>query len=764
MGRRQERTYGATSLGWAVLCVGASALAAPAATSNTTPTATATPTSTPTSNTTSTATATPTSNTTSTSNTTPIPPPVPRSAAKAANAAVKKPAPKLALKSSSGIAVGRGAFRGSGVAPADPAARRQIAGGPTADDVAIGAETPELRALRDAERELFPPAMPPLGMPWPDQLPSPLTANPNVPRIHATGLPPTPPETAPPIAEGGKDLSWLAHLELPDLPVRWDARVVRYLEFYKSDPRGRQLFAYWLRRSGRFREAVRRAFRKKALPEDLSWIAMVESGYDASARSPAGAVGLWQFMPETGRLYGLSIDRWADQRLNVSAETDAAAEFMGDLYRRFGTWELAVASYNMGYAGMMSLVRRYNTNDYWALSRLEGSLPWETSLYVPKLIAIAIVGRNLETFGYADVSCEAPIDSEEIRVAPGMPLAAVAQAAGVPTKELEALNLELRAGRTPPAPADTPPGDIEGAYYPVKVPRGKGATALLGLARTHGGDAPLERYVVRFGETVDQIAATRHVTAARIAELNAVLPGEVIRGGTVLFLPKGPPAPAAPAHVSAEGGVVGANKAVVFVPPDLFVYPDRRRVFYRVVVGDTVKEIADAFHVTVDDLRRWNDIDPAGRLLEGMTLQVFVPTGADLSKVSVLAENDARVVPVGSSEFFDFWEGAKGKRRIVIQVRTGDTLETIGKRYAVSPATMERVNRRGRNETLKDGESVVVYLSPPPGSLAVASKGGATGASSPNENLERGARIEPVSNGPLPEAPYPDGLPPLPDP
>jgi membrane-bound lytic murein transglycosylase D len=617
----------------------------------------------------------------------------------------------------------------------------------------MGAETPELRALREAERELFPPAMPALGTPWPDELPSPLAANDKAPQVHATGLPPVPSENRPPVAEGGKDLSWLSHLELPDVPVRWDARVVRYLEFYKDDPRGRQLFSYWLRRSGRYREAIRRSFRKKALPEDLSWIAMVESGYEPTARSPAGAAGLWQFMPETGRLYGLSVDRWADQRLNVVAATDAAAEFMADLYRRFGTWELAIASYNMGYAGMMTLVRRYNTNDYWAMSRLEGGLPWETTLYVPKLVAIAIVGRNLQTFGYADVAPDAPIDVEEIRVAPGTSLAAVAQAAGTTTKEIEALNLELRAGRTPPAPPEMAPSDIDSAYYPVKVPRGKGQTALASLAKTRGSDVPLERYVVRFGETVDQIAATRHVTPARIAELNAILPGEVVRGGTVLLLPKAMAASVAAAPAAPDA----ANKPVVVVPPELFVYPDRRRVFYRVVVGDTVKEIADAFHVTVDDLRRWNDLDPSGRLMEGMTLQVFVPSGADLSKVSVLAENDAHIVPVGSAEFFEYGEGAKGKRRIVVQAKAGDTIESIGKKYLVSAATMERVNRRARNEALKESESVVVYLPAQPGG-AIATQTATAQATV----VGPASRIEPVPNGPLPEAPYPAGLPQLP--
>jgi membrane-bound lytic murein transglycosylase D len=637
-------------------------------------------------------------------------------------------------------------------------ARRQISGGPTSEDVAMGAETPELRALREAERELFPPAMPAAGAPWPDQLPSPLSASEGAPRVHATGLPPAPPESQPPIAEGGKDLSWLAHLELPDIPVRWDARVVRYLEFYKDDPRGRQLFSYWLRRSGRYQEAIRRSFRKKALPEDLSWIAMVESGYEPTARSPAGAAGLWQFMPETGRLYGLNVDRWADQRLNVLAATDAAAEFMGDLHRRFGTWELAIGSYNMGYAGMMSLVRRYNTNDFWALSRFEGALPWETTLYVPKLVAIAIVGRNLKAFGYADLVPDVPVEVEEIRVAPGTALSAVAQAAGVTPKELEALNLELRAGRTPPAPADLAPGDIESAYYPVKVPHGKGAGALASLAKTRTSDVPLERYVVRFGETLDQIAATRRVSATRIAEVNGILPGEVVRGGTVLLLPKGNPGAASPATPNATS-TEGASKAVVVVPPELFVYPDRRRVFYRVVVGDTVKEIADAFHVTIDDLRRWNDLDPSARLMEGMTLQVFVPTNADLSKVQVLAENDAHVVPVGSAEFFEYWEGVKGKRRIVVSAKAGDTIESIGRRYSVSGAAMERINRRTRNEALKDGESVVVYVPPPPG-VVVATRGPSSNAST--AAVEPTGRIVPIPNGPLPDAPYPQGLPPLP--
>ena len=276
----------------------------------------------------------------------------------------------------------------------DAATRRLVAGGPTEDDVAASVDSPELRALSEAEQELFPPATPALGAPWPTELPSPLSAPEDTPRVHATGLPPTPPPSSPPIAEGGNDLAWLSQLQMPDLPVRWDARVVRYLEFFKDDPRGRQVLGIWTRRSGRYRELVRRTLRKKGLPEDLVWLAMIESSFDPTARSVAGAMGLWQFMPETARAYGLSIDRWADQRLNPEAATEAAAEFLGDLHRRFGSWELAMAAYNMGYWGVAGSVRKYNTNDFWVLSRLEAALPWETTLYVPKILAAAIVGAE----------------------------------------------------------------------------------------------------------------------------------------------------------------------------------------------------------------------------------------------------------------------------------------------------------------------------------------------------------------------------------
>jgi membrane-bound lytic murein transglycosylase D len=603
--------------------------------------------------------------------------------------------------------------------------RRSMAGGPTYDDAALGADTPELRALAAAERELFPPSSRELGASWPEELPFPVPNGGDAPRVHASGLPPAPvPSTPPTTSEGGKDLGWLAKLDMPDLPVRWDARVVRYLEFFKDDPRGRATFTLWHKRSGRYITAIKKTLRKKNLPEDLASLAMIESGFDPAARSAVGALGMWQFMPDTGKIYGLVQDRWADQRMSITLATEAAADHLGDLHRRFGSWELAMAAYNMGYGGMLQVVRRYNSNDFWALSKLEGSLPWETTLYVPKILAASIVSRNLAAFGFADVPQEPALDGEEVPVAPGTPLSAVAQACGATTKEIELRNPELRASRTPPRDED----------WPVVVPADKAKTC--GALSKRKDPQAVDRYVVRFGESLEQIAQSRRVPVAKLVELNAIAPGEVLRGGTVLLVPK--------AGETAEPPK-DPKKAVpvVIVPQDVFVYPDRRRVFYRVQVADTIREVANAFRVTPDELRRWNEIDPAARLVEGMTVQLFVPKAADLSSVVVLEEKDVHPIVTGTEEFFRHWE-EKGRHRTVVTAKAGETLEAIGKRHGVSASLMERINRRGRSEVLTEGERVVVW---------------SPGAAPTSTTAAKSISPEPIP--PMGAAPLPDQLPAL---
>ena len=583
------------------------------------------------------------------------------------------------------------------------AAQKMVAGAPTALDAASGGESSELHALREAELDLFAGAAPPPGVAWPSDLPS----APKGPFALGCdgGLPPEPADEAPPIddvAVGGS-LSWLSGLAMPDLPVRWDSRVVRYLEFFKDDPRGRRIFALWWKRSGRYRELIQEQLRARSMPEDLAWVAMAESGFDPTIKSPAGAAGLWQFMPEAAKIYGLSIDRWADMRSSPIRATEAAIGFLSDLKKRFGTWELALAAYNMGYGGALSAVKKFNSNDYWALSRFENGLPWETTLYVPKIIAMAIVSRNIEAFGYDSVILDTSLDGDQVEVPAGSDLKSIASAAGCSVKELEALNPELRAGRVPPSSS----GKIDDAKYVVVVPKGK-ATAVKDASSKLAPKSTLETYVVRFGESLDQIAAARKTTKAKLVELNGISKDEAVRSGTLLLVP---PLPAgSESSGSPYGAVATTDKPTALVPGTTFAYPDRQRLFYRVIVGDTPRDVADAFGVTVDELRSWNAIEPTARLQEGMTLQLFVPKGADLSRVVAMKETDVKVIAVGSDEFYSIEEAQKGRKRATVYASGGETVEQVGKKYGLSAGSMEKINRRPRNDVLAKGEAVIVYV------------------------------------------------------
>ena len=189
--------------------------------------------------------------------------------------------------------------------------------------------------------------------------------------------------------------------------------------------------------------------RRAGLPTDLVWLSMIESGHNPTIESPAGAVGLWQFIPTSGRMYGLTVDRWVDERRDPARSTQAAIRFLSDLYQRFGNWELAMGAYNMGYAGMSRAVAKYNTNDYWALSRMESGIPWETTLYVPKIFALAIVMNNREAFGVGRTQLDPAEAFDSILLEPATPLSDAARAAGIALQATQATEPSVPRGSAP---------------------------------------------------------------------------------------------------------------------------------------------------------------------------------------------------------------------------------------------------------------------------------------------------------------------------
>ena len=245
----------------------------------------------------------------------------------------------------------------------------------------------------------------------------------------------------------------ISRLQLPDLGLGVSRQTLKYVRFFTKTDRGRSMFENWLKRSGRYQEMIQDELRARRLPEDLIWVAMIESGFDATAKSPAGAVGLWQFMPATGAVYGLKQNKFVDQRKNPKLATQAAAHHLRDLYMRFGQWDLALAAYNMGYEQLLDRMDRVGTTDFNELVRA-GVMPSETSKYVPKIVAAAIVANNLERFGFDEVQLARPVDSAELAVPPRTSLETIAKAAGVSTSAIRKLNPDFLSKELPPGRGD----------------------------------------------------------------------------------------------------------------------------------------------------------------------------------------------------------------------------------------------------------------------------------------------------------------------
>jgi membrane-bound lytic murein transglycosylase D len=391
-------------------------------------------------------------------------------------------------------------------------------------------------------------------------------------------------------------------------------------------------------------------------------------------------------MPEGARIYGLRIDYWVDERKDPVRATEAAMRYLGDLKERFGAWPLALAAFNAGYGAVLRAMQKYNTNDYWELTRHEDGLPWETVLYVPKVMAAAIVSANRALFGYDQIPDDKPFEPESVIVPGGTALATLAKATSSPVAELEALNPELRRKRTPP-----------GERWAVRVPRGTAAIAAQRLPDVKEAIAP---YTLRFGERLDDVARAHGASTRELRSLNGVDDPSELRPGLTIVVPAGrKPLPSPPSET-----------VIVAVPDKDAVVAGRKRVFYRTLATDTVADIAAFFGVKTSDLQRWNNLDADARLASSMVLQLWVADDFDTSRAALVDPAIVRVVTTGSDEFFDLVEARRGRVRFSYVVKKGDDLAKIGKRYGLTVADLERINRFGHRATpLTVGQKIIVY-------------------------------------------------------
>jgi membrane-bound lytic murein transglycosylase D len=387
-----------------------------------------------------------------------------------------------------------------------------------------------------------------------------------------------------------------------DLPVVVNAEVTSLIEFYTGSYRPR--FAAAMERAGRLLPSIREELRRAGLPLDLAYLPFVESAFNTRARSRAKAQGLWQFMPGTGRLYGLRCDRLVDERNDPYLATKAAVAHLADLHAMFGTWELALAAYNSGPGRVQQALRRTRgtTDDFWLLRR---HLPRETRNYVPALWAVLAVVKNPAAYGFAPI-VEQPECLARIRVAGALDLAVLAERATVDVEQLADLNPALTAGVTPAA-----------GSYQLAVPCGQEqrfAAVIAGIP--HEQRVRSFTHEVQRGDTLAAIAARYGSSAEAISAANGVRDPRSLRIGQILVVPRQPgsrvPAARERRARAAATSEAAASRAAAAAPG-----PER----YRVRHGDSLYSIARRFNLSVERLKDLNGL--TGNLIKpGQWLRV----------------------------------------------------------------------------------------------------------------------------------------------
>lgn len=424
-----------------------------------------------------------------------------------------------------------------------------------------------------------------------------------------------------------------------DIPIDINEDVIRWMNYFTGS--GRKYYARWLARSTVVRPMMYEKLRAAGMPEDLVYLSMIESGYSTAAYSSAAAAGLWQFIPTTGREYDMRVDSWVDERRDPERSTDAAIDFMSDLYRKYGDWRLVWAAYNGGPGRVEKGIARHGTRDFWELER-KNAFADETDNYVPKIMAAAIIGKHPERYGFTGIEFQPPLKRDTVVVEGGYGLDVLARCAGISEAELRELNPHLRQWATPP----------EGKVS-LHVPVGAGDSFLVAMAAV----PPEERVTFREhrvakGETLGTIAKKYGVSSSDLQRANHIKNANLIAVGQKLVIPKPTRGGGAAVSVVAQADVPESksaerattatdatpaakekssssrNSALVSSAGKGGGSAKTQTSWHTVAKGESLSTIASRYGVKQSDLMKWNGISNANHIQAGQKLKVYTPASA----------------------------------------------------------------------------------------------------------------------------------------
>lgn len=459
-----------------------------------------------------------------------------------------------------------------------------------------------------------------------------------------------------------------------DFPIVLNKHVEFYLDLFQNRQRG--YFEKWLARSTKYLPYIQEHLKKAGLPQDLAYLALIESGYNPSAYSKSHAVGLWQFIRSTGKEYGLKINSHIDERRNPEKATLAAINFLTDLHKEFDSWYLAVAAYNAGPGKMRRGIKKYKTRDFWQLAGKK-YLKLETKRYVPKLIAAIILARDPEKYGFVNINYQEPQQFDLIKVPPMTDLQAVSLASGHSVKKLRSLNNELLKWYTPPGKEQ----------YELRIPYGTKSLVTENLTRLHPVvTTDYKTHVVKKGDTLTAICRRYNLNKTTLLKANN-LHSAKLKSGQRLRIP----------YQSTKYVLLKDGET----PQSHFANGDKGAELFLHVVksGETLSRISKLYNVTPEIIMQWNNLENIHKIKANQSLALYLERPV-LSDAAVIGYNETS--PSGRV----LAENKKPKITYY-RVKNGDSLWGIARKFRVSPQELKKWNNLKSN-LIHPGKQLVV--------------------------------------------------------
>ncbi len=462
-----------------------------------------------------------------------------------------------------------------------------------------------------------------------------------------------------------------------DFPVTMNRQVQMYIDFFQNEHR--KLFTSWLSKSKQYLPMMQKELKSAGLPLDLAYLAMIESGFNQRACSTAQATGLWQFMTETGRQYNLRIDSYVDERRDAEKSTKAAVAMLGNLYREFGDWNLAVAAYNAGPGKIGTGLKKYNATTFWDLAR-EQYLSLETIRYVPQLMAAIIIAKDPEKYGFTDIKYSSLPIYETLEVGPGMGFDGLALVTNSSKEDLQLLNQELIAGKTP----------VTDRKFLVKIPAGTRTVALNNLPRLRSVvSTDYKTHTIGRHETLASIGKKYDISQTVLLKANSTKNKRFLAGQRLRI-------PVNTVHYQLANDKVEA-----------IAKSSNNRILHEVRSGETIAQIAGRYHVRPEMIIEWNDLKQSRKLQAGQQIALRLPETKEQTQTITASashlQTSPALLPGDSNHHADSSDVLTAHKKNLpvqtakeefkwYQIANGDNLWTISQKFRTSPDQLKGWN------------------------------------------------------------------------